>query len=349
MNDSLRWGVLSTANIGRVAVNPAIRASSNGTLVAIASRDAERARVFADRHDIPRWHGSYEALLEDDGIDALYIPLPNSMHREWCLRAAEHGKHVLCEKPLALDAAECREMEDAARAAGTRLMEAFMYRFHPHTGNVLERIGPTLAFERAMIGAGGGGVGFPGAEPGAKAGALGRRCSEFTVPGAVVPKGRGSFVDFGFLLELARVLGRDRDPLVRQDLARLYILDEIARVTTLRGRALREVGREIPGLGNLAKLSKTGYVKLTRDAGMRIAGPAGTLHAYDDPAGQTALDDATGIPALAKLTDAVLFAQGSSIYGGTDEIQRNVVGEQVLGLPREPSNDRAVSFRDLPR
>jgi predicted dehydrogenase len=151
MNDSLRWGVLSTANIGRVAVNPAIRASSNGTLVAIASRDAERARVFADRHDIPRWHGSYEALLEDDGIDALYIPLPNSMHREWCLRAAEHGKHVLCEKPFALDAAECREMEDAARAAGTRLMEAFMYRFHPRTGNVLERIGQGVVGDVKLI------------------------------------------------------------------------------------------------------------------------------------------------------------------------------------------------------
>ena len=207
----------------------------------------------------------------------------------------------------------------------------------------------TLAYERAMIGTGGSGVGFPGAEPGAKTGALGQRCSEFTAPGAVMPKARGSFVDFGFLLELARALGKDADPLVRQDLARLYILDEIARVTTLRGRALREVGQEIPGLGNLAKLSRTRYVKLTRDAGMRIAGPAGTLHAYDDPAGQTVLDDATGIPVLAKLTDAVLFAQGSSIYGGTDEIQRNVVGEQVLGLPREPSNDRSVPFRDLAR
>lgn len=136
----LRWGVLSTANIGRAAVNPAIQASSNGRLVAVASRDEARARDFARDADIPRHYGSYEALLEDDGVDAIYIPLPNSMHREWTIRAAEHGKHVLCEKPLALSTAECREMADAARGAGVLLMEAFMYRFHPRTEALLEHV-----------------------------------------------------------------------------------------------------------------------------------------------------------------------------------------------------------------
>ena len=130
---TLRWGVLSTANIGRVAVNPAIQTSANGTLAAVASRDADRAREFATAHGIPRHYGSYDALLADAEVDAVYIPLPNSLHAPWTIRAAERGKHVLCEKPLALTAAECREMQRAADANGVKLMEAFMYRFHPRT------------------------------------------------------------------------------------------------------------------------------------------------------------------------------------------------------------------------
>ncbi len=130
----LRWGVISTANIGRAAVNPAIQASRNGALVAVASRDPAVAAEFAACHGIPRHFGSYEALLDDSEIEAVYIPLPNSLHREWAIKAAERGKHVLCEKPLALDAAECGEMAAAARGAGVKLMEAFMYRFHPRIG-----------------------------------------------------------------------------------------------------------------------------------------------------------------------------------------------------------------------
>lgn len=133
----LRWGILSTANIGRAAVIPAIAASSNGVLSAVASRDADKARDFAEANGIPRAHGSYEALLDDEEVDALYVPLPNSLHKEWTLRALERGKHVLCEKPLALDAAECREMAAAAETHGRVLMEAFMYRFHPRTERVL--------------------------------------------------------------------------------------------------------------------------------------------------------------------------------------------------------------------
>ncbi len=136
----LRWGVLSTSNIGRKAVNPAIQASSNGELVAVASRDDERARSFAEECGIPTSYGSYQALLDDQGIDAIYNPLPNSLHKEWTIRAAEKGKHILCEKPLALDAAECREMVAAASANGVKLMEAFMYRFHPRTERVLEMV-----------------------------------------------------------------------------------------------------------------------------------------------------------------------------------------------------------------
>lgn len=129
----LRWGVISTANIGRAAVNPAIAASRNGELLAVASRSAERAAAFASAHDIAAHYGSYDALLIQPDIDAVYIPLPNSEHRRWTIRAAERGKHVLCEKPLGLTEAECRDMHRAAEANGVRLMEAFMYRFHPRT------------------------------------------------------------------------------------------------------------------------------------------------------------------------------------------------------------------------
>jgi predicted dehydrogenase len=136
----IRWGVLSTSNIGRVAVNPAIQASSNGELLAVASRDREAARDFAEKAGIPEHYPNYEALLEDDRIDAVYNPLPNSLHKEWTILAAEKGKHILCEKPLALNSSECREMEEAAAANGVKLLEAFMYRFHPRTERVLEMV-----------------------------------------------------------------------------------------------------------------------------------------------------------------------------------------------------------------
>jgi predicted dehydrogenase len=134
----LRWGVISTANIGRAAVIPALQSSRNGQLVAVASRHEEKAKTFAAKQGISRAYGSYEALLAAGDIDAVYIPLPNSLHREWTIKAAKAGKHILCEKPLALNAAECEEMASAAEQHGVVLMEAFMYRFHPQTEKVLE-------------------------------------------------------------------------------------------------------------------------------------------------------------------------------------------------------------------
>lgn len=134
----LRWGILSTANIGRAAVIPALHAADGAEVVAVASRSLERATDFATRNGIARGHGSYEDLLADPDVDAVYIPLPNRLHAEWTIRAAESGKHVLCEKPLAMDAAECQAMARAADAAGIVLMEAFMYRFHPRSRRVLE-------------------------------------------------------------------------------------------------------------------------------------------------------------------------------------------------------------------
>ncbi|MBI5650146.1 MAG: Gfo/Idh/MocA family oxidoreductase [Chloroflexi bacterium] len=132
----LRWGILSTAKIGMRSVIPAIQQSRNGIAVAIASRDGERARAAARDLGVPRAFGSYADLLESDEIDAVYIPLPNSMHREWTIRAAECGKHILCEKPFALNIAETDEMIAAARQHNVVLMEAFMYRFHPQYARV---------------------------------------------------------------------------------------------------------------------------------------------------------------------------------------------------------------------
>ena len=130
-DQKLRWGILSTAKIGVKAVIPAIQQSNNGVVAAIASRDPMRAQETAKALGIARAFGSYDAMLESSDIDAVYIPLPNSQHREWTIRAAERGKHILCEKPFALNAAQVDEMIAAAKQHRVLLMEAFMYRFHP--------------------------------------------------------------------------------------------------------------------------------------------------------------------------------------------------------------------------
>jgi predicted dehydrogenase len=128
---NLRWGVLSTADIAVKKVIPGIRRADRCDIVAIASRDGGTARQVADRLAIPHAHASYDALLADPDVDAVYIPLPNDLHAEWTIAAARSGKHVLCEKPLAMTAADAERMIDACDAAGVRLMEAFMYRLHP--------------------------------------------------------------------------------------------------------------------------------------------------------------------------------------------------------------------------
>jgi predicted dehydrogenase len=128
----LRWGILSTARIAERIVNGA-KTAEDVELVAVGSRDGARAQAFAEQHGIPRTHGSYEALLDDPDVDAVYIPLPNSMHVDWSIKALEAGKHVLCEKPLSRHPADVEAAFDAAERAGRVLMEAFMWRFHPQT------------------------------------------------------------------------------------------------------------------------------------------------------------------------------------------------------------------------
>jgi predicted dehydrogenase len=131
----LRWGLLSTARINRLVI-PAIRASAHSEVAAVASRDVDRARAYAAEWEIPLAIGSYEALLADDGIDVIYIGLPNSLHVEWTVRALDAGKHVLCEKPLALTVDDVDRVAEAAKRNGRVAAEAFMYRHHPLTQTV---------------------------------------------------------------------------------------------------------------------------------------------------------------------------------------------------------------------
>lgn len=133
MPEKIRWGILSTANIARKRLIPAIQAAVNGEVLAIASRDIARARAIADEMGIPRAYGSYDELLADPDVDAIYNPLPNDLHVPVSIQCARAGKPVLCEKPLALNAAEAQTMADSFAELGVAGAEAFMYRLHPQT------------------------------------------------------------------------------------------------------------------------------------------------------------------------------------------------------------------------
>src|SRR5215469_4255206 len=137
-NRKIRWGVLGWARIAREHVIPAIQWASNSEFFAIASRDESKLAECRGRFSNARTYSGYQELLRDVEVDAVYIPLPNSLHREWTIKAAECGKHVLCEKPIALNAAECREMIAACAANKVTLMEAFMYRYTERTRKALE-------------------------------------------------------------------------------------------------------------------------------------------------------------------------------------------------------------------
>ncbi|MFZ5909979.1 MAG: Gfo/Idh/MocA family protein [Chloroflexota bacterium] len=146
----LRWGLLSTARINRALI-PALRGSRRNLLSAVASRSQETADAYAKEWRIPRALGSYEALLDDPDIDVIYNPLPNHLHAEWTIKALQAGKHVLCEKPLALGASDVDKMAAAAKETGRALAEAFMYRHHPQTLKVQELVGKGALGELRLI------------------------------------------------------------------------------------------------------------------------------------------------------------------------------------------------------
>ena len=216
--------------------------------------------------------------------------------------------------------------------------------------NVWAVANTTLAFERSGLGSGGSG-GVALAAPGTIVGDLPKRAGDFvrsTRSPATAGGGATTAAGQRMFTEMARHTGKNQDPTIRQQLVQLHTLAEIGRYTTLRQKAEKAAGRDIAGAGNIAKLAMSEIVRRSRDVGLRIAGPYGMLHAYDSEH-RAALDAATGNPFLGHITEMALFAQAPPIYGGTDQVQRNIIGERVLGLPKEPSNERTTAWRDLPR
>jgi predicted dehydrogenase len=149
----VRWGVLGVAKIAVEKVIPAMQVGQWSEVTAIASRDHAKARRASVALGIPTAHGSYEALLADPGIDAVYIPLPNDLHVPWSIKALEHGKHVLCEKPIALHAAEAQQLVAARDRTGAKIQEAFMVRTHPQWLRVRELVQDgSIGQLRSMLG-----------------------------------------------------------------------------------------------------------------------------------------------------------------------------------------------------
>jgi xylose dehydrogenase (NAD/NADP) len=195
----LRWGVLGAADVADRWLLPALVASANGEVLALASRDPARAAAMAARHGVPTVHRTYAELLADPDVEAVYVPLPNSLHRGWTLRALAAGKHVLCEKPLAMNGIEAAEMAAAARESGRLLMEAAMYRFQPRIQDLVDRIGERARYLHATFA-------FPIDAPG-----------NYRMEGVL---GGGALLDVGFYVaDLARwLLGEpERVEAVRHD------------------------------------------------------------------------------------------------------------------------------------
>ncbi len=140
MTSTLNFGILGCARIARRAVIAALHAAPSARLTAIASRNVGLARAWADEFHIPQAHDSYAALIADPAVDAVYIPLPNELHKPWVLAAARAGKHVLCEKPLALDAVEAQEIVAGCRSHGVLLHEAFMWRHQPRVAHARQML-----------------------------------------------------------------------------------------------------------------------------------------------------------------------------------------------------------------
>jgi predicted dehydrogenase len=136
----IRWGILGAAAIAANRVIPGMKKSSKASIDAIASRSRERAGALAQRYDIPKVYETYEDLLADKDIDAVYVPLPNHLHLTWSLKALQAGKHVLCEKPIALNAAQARQLSQAAKKHGCHILEAFMVRCHPQWKRVFDLV-----------------------------------------------------------------------------------------------------------------------------------------------------------------------------------------------------------------
>jgi alkylation response protein AidB-like acyl-CoA dehydrogenase len=209
----------------------------------------------------------------------------------------------------------------------------------------------TLMFERSSLGAGGHSA-VAAASPGSIAGDLAKPVAGFAhQAGPSGGSGGGGAMAAGagqLFSKMATESGAINDAIVRQDLMRLHTLNEVGRMLSLRVKAEKAAGREITGAPNIAKLSMSEIMRQSRDLGLRLAGAGGMLHAYNAK-DRVKLDKATGRPSLAYVTEMALFAQAPPIYGGTDQVQRNILGERTLGLPKEPNDDRVKSWAELPK
>jgi alkylation response protein AidB-like acyl-CoA dehydrogenase len=210
----------------------------------------------------------------------------------------------------------------------------------------------TLFHERSGMGAGGerAPVGAS-ARPGTVANDLGKRAGDFVKPRterAVRTEAAGATSPSSAYIKLAQTLGQNREPALRQALAQSYILGEVQRLNTQRHKAVRAAGGDIPGLPNFSKLLTAHILRHNRDLGLRLLGARGMLHSYDD-AQRATLDDVPGGEVAHRLTAQALGAQALPIFGGTDQIQRNIVGERVLGLPKEPGDLARLPWNELPK
>jgi alkylation response protein AidB-like acyl-CoA dehydrogenase len=244
--------------------------------------------------------------------------------------------------------------------------EVFLTDVHVPNADVISEPGDgwrvansTLAFERASLGAGGGSAGASQVTPGTVAGKLDLRVGDFATapkaaksdaPKAAEEKARKPRSSAAALIAFAQRSGKANDPLIRQRLVELHTIGEVGRLNTERVKAAKAVGKDIAGMPNVAKLSMSNVMRLTRDLGLEIAGAQGLLHAYDEEQTKALTDSAAETdPALPGITTQALYAQAPPIYGGTDQIQRNIIGERVLGLPKEPGSNSKTPFSELPK
>ena len=219
-------------------------------------------------------------------------------------------------------------------------------------GNGWAAANTTLMHERSGLGSGGGSAAGGSATPGTVAGHLPKRAGDF-VAAPRKRKSKESAAPIGglgtkLLFDLAKGNGAIEDPTIRQDLMKLHTLGEIGRFNNLRLKAAKKAGQDIPGIGNISKLAMSDIMRASRDVGLRILGASGMLHAYADDK-RAVNDEATRNPFGQMVTGLALWAQGPPIYGGTDQIQRNIIGERVLGLPKEPGDTKGVPFSELPK
>jgi alkylation response protein AidB-like acyl-CoA dehydrogenase len=210
----------------------------------------------------------------------------------------------------------------------------------------------TLFHERSGMGAGGErGQRLGGPRPGTVADDLGKRAGDFVKPRAkraANTQPQPPATPAKLYIDVARAAGKDRDPAIRQALVQSYILSEVQRLNTQRHKAVRAQGGDIPGLPNFSKLLTARILRHNRDLGLQLLGARGMLHGYDDEQRAT-LRDVPGESAAHLLTAQALQAQALPIFGGTDQIQRNIIAERVLGLPKEPGDQSRTPWSELPK